>query len=88
MESSLSMTYHQDESRADMRVEPVAGEGFALGVKYPPLAVMCRRDARVRNDARLLDPTHHVFSNDADARRANRFIDTKLAGLLMPMPAG
>jgi hypothetical protein len=34
-----------------------------------------------------------VFRNDAGARRvaiapANRFIDTKLAGLLMPMPAG
>ncbi len=93
MESSRSVTYHQDESRADVRVEPVAGEGFALGVLYPPLAVVCWRDARVRNDAHLLDPTHHVFSNDADARRvaiapANRFIDTKLAGLLMPMQAG
>ena len=93
MESSRSVTYHQDESPADVRVDPVAGEGFALGVLYPPLAVVCWRDARVRNDAHLLDPTHHVFSNDADARRvaiapANRFIDTKLAGLLMPMQAG
>lgn len=87
------MTYHQDESRADVRVEPVAGEGFALGVLYPPLAVVCWRDAGIWNDAHLLGASHHAFRNDADARRvaiapANRFIDTKLAGLLMPMPAG
>ncbi|QQJ99041.1 hypothetical protein [Burkholderia ambifaria] len=92
MESSPSVTYHQDESRADVRVDPVAGEGFALGVKYPPRAT-CWREVGIRNDAHLLHPTHHVFRNDAGARRvaiapANRFIDTKLAGLLMPMPVG
>ncbi|MBR8332775.1 hypothetical protein KDW69_14100 [Burkholderia ambifaria] len=67
MESPLSVTYHQDESRAEMRVDPVAGEGFALGVKYPPRAIMCWRDGGGRSDAHLLDPTHHVFRNDADA---------------------
>ncbi|WP_448168112.1 hypothetical protein [Burkholderia ambifaria] len=88
------MIYHQDESRADVRVDPVAGEGFALGVKYPPLAVVCWRDVGGgRRDAHLLAPTDHVFRNDAHARRvviapAKRFIDTKLAGLLMPIPAG
>ncbi|MGY4207308.1 hypothetical protein ACVK00_000678 [Burkholderia sp. PvR073] len=38
-------------------------------------------------------PGHHVFRNDADARRVaialgKRFIDMKLTGLLMPMPTG
>jgi len=89
MESPLSLTYHQDESRANVRGDPVAGEGFALGALYPPRAVVCWRDAGGRHDAHLLAPAHHVFRNDADARQgaiapAKRFIDTKLAGLLMP----
>ncbi|WP_334042745.1 hypothetical protein [Burkholderia ambifaria] len=87
------MTYHQDESRADVRVDAVAGEGFRLGVKYPPHAVVCWHEVGIRNDAHLLGAGHNVFRNDADARRvaiapAKRFIDTKLAGLLMPMPVG
>nr|WP_247682235.1 hypothetical protein [Burkholderia sp. Tr-862] len=46
-----------------------------------------------RHDAHLLSPGHHVFRNDADAVRvaialAKRFIDTKLTGLVMPMPTG
>ncbi|WP_249183650.1 hypothetical protein [Burkholderia ambifaria] len=74
-------------------VGSVAGEGFALGALYPPLAVVCWRDVGDRNAAHLLATGHHVFRNDADARRvaialAQRFNDRKLAGLLMPMPAG
>jgi len=63
MESPLSVTYHQDESRADVRVDPVAGGGFALGVKSPPRAIMCWRDSGGgRSNAHLLDPAHHVFA--------------------------
>ncbi|WP_244101973.1 hypothetical protein [Burkholderia ambifaria] len=77
----------------DVRVDAVAGECLTLGAQYPPHAVVCWREVGIWNDAHLLGAGHHVFSNDADARRvaiapANRFIDTKLAGLLMPMPVG
>ncbi|MCA8095798.1 hypothetical protein LGM55_01055 [Burkholderia contaminans] len=67
----------------------MAGEGLELGALYEPLAVVVSRDARGCHEAHLLDPKHHVFRNDADAVRisialAKRFIDTMLAGTLMP----
>ena len=89
MESPLSVTYHQDESRADVRVDPVAGEGFALGVLYPPLAVVCWRDAGGgRRDAHLLDPTHHVFRNDADACGVAIALAQRFNAGAMPAAAG
>ncbi len=89
MESSLSVTYHQDESRADVRVDPVAGEDYALGVKYPPLAVMCWRDVGGgRSDAHLLDPPHHVFRNDADACGVAIALAQRFNAGAMPAAAG
>nr|WP_319002106.1 hypothetical protein [Burkholderia contaminans] len=83
------MTYRQCGIRAVALVDPVAGEGLELGALYEPLAVVVSRDARGCHEAHLLDPKHHVFRNDADAVRisialAKRFIDTMLAGTLMP----
>lgn len=89
MESSLSVTYHQDESRVHLRVDPVAGEGFALGVKYLPRAIMCWRDGGGgRSDAHLLDPTHHVVRNDADACGVAIALVQRFNAGAMPAAAG
>jgi len=92
MESSRCLTYDQCEIRAG-----AARRGGRRrprpGALYQPHAVVCRRDAGGRHEAHLLDPKHPVFRDDADATRvsialAKRFIDSTLAGLCIPMPAG
>jgi hypothetical protein len=87
--AALPDLYRRCVIRAVALVDPVAGEGFALGALYGPLAVVVWRDARGCRDARLLALKHHVFHNDADAVRipvapAKRFIDTMLAGTFTP----
>jgi len=93
MESSRCLTYDQCEIRAGALLDAVAGEGLEPGTLYQPHAVVCRRDAGGRHEAHLLDPKHPVFRDDADATRvsialAKRCIDSTLAGLCIPMPAG
>ncbi|MET3551879.1 hypothetical protein [Burkholderia sp. 567] len=90
MESPLSVTYHQDESRADVRVDPVAGEGFALGVKSPPRAIMCWRDSGGgRSNAHLLDRSHAPrVRNDADACGVAIALAQRFNAGAMPAAAG
>ncbi|WP_106409003.1 hypothetical protein [Burkholderia puraquae] len=67
----------------------MAGEGAERHALCEPLAVVAWHDAHGCHEAQLLGPTHHVFRHDTDAVRisialAKRFIDTMLAGTLMP----
>nr|WP_241020929.1 hypothetical protein [Burkholderia sp. Ac-20344] len=75
--------------RAVRLVDPVAGERLERGAPCKPLTVVVRHGAGGCHEAYLPAPKHHVFRNDADAARisislAKRFIDTLLAGTLMP----
>jgi hypothetical protein len=73
--AALPDLYRRCVIRAVALVDPVAGEGFALGALYGPLAVVVWRDARGCRDARLLAPKHHVFRNETKRNGRGRDLD-------------